>query len=80
MNKLCGLACSADREIAWRPCNIRLGMSGRAVFQCKPCTFIDFHILWSVDVTSRQRKMEESQKIKREEKEEGTESRRKGEM
>ena len=43
MNKLCRLVGSADRGIASRPCSIRLGMSNRDVFQCKPCIYIDFH-------------------------------------
>jgi len=73
MNKLCGLVGSADRGIASRPCSIRLGMSSRDVFQCKPCIYIDFHIFRIRDVTASEREMEECQNRKREEREEGAE-------
>lgn len=72
MNKLCGLVGSADRGIASRPCSIRLGMSNRAVFQCKPCIYIDFHTFWTRDVTVRERGMAENvRKGRKEPKEDG---------
>lgn len=80
MNKLCGLVGSADRGIASRPCSIRLGMSNRDVFQCKPCICIGFHIFWARDVTGREREMAECQNRKCEEMEEGTERGWKEEM
>lgn len=79
MNKLCGLVGSADRGIASRPSNIRLRMSNRAVFQCKPCIYIRFYIFWTRDFTSREGEMGECQNRKWEKREEGTESGRRGE-
>jgi hypothetical protein len=42
MNKLFGLVRSGDGRVASRSCNIREGISARAAFECKRCSYIHF--------------------------------------